>query len=301
MARNGSKREPLDALQQAFDQGITFYDTADMYTQGESETLLGKAFNGRRDKVVIASKAGYCLPAQRKLIAGIKPLVKPLVRMLGIKRQSLPSGVSGSLSQDFSPEYLMNAIEASLRRLNTDHLDLFQVHSPPTATIASGEFIESLEKLKAQGKTRYYGVACDTVEDAMLSLKYPGVSSVMFPFGLLDQEAQNELFAKAEAQGVALIARGCFGGGLLKTSLTEQELREMTEKWPRILAYRRIAGQYGRSVLELALQFSRSFPTISVHLLGMRTPAHLTENLKYLSASLLTAEELHEVSRPISS
>src|SRR5579871_6674816 len=140
IAQSASKREPVDALQRAYEQGITFFDTADMYTQGESETLLGRAFAGKRDKVIIASKAGYCLPSQRKLVARIKPLVKPVVRMLGIKRQSLPTGVSGKLSQDFSADYLTGAIEASLRRLNTDHLDLFQVHSPSTEVIASGEF-----------------------------------------------------------------------------------------------------------------------------------------------------------------
>jgi aryl-alcohol dehydrogenase-like predicted oxidoreductase len=295
MASSGTKREPLDALQRAFEQGITFYDTADMYTQGESETLLGRAFAGKRDRVIIASKAGYCLPSQRKLVARIKPLVKPLVRMLGLTRQSLPSGVSGSLSQDFSADYLTGAIEASLRRLNTDYLDLFQVHSPPTELIARGEFIETLERLKAQGKTRHYGVACDTVEDALLALQYPGVASVMFPFGLLDQEAQEALFARAEAQGVALIARGCFGGGLLKASLTEAELQAMTEKWPRILAYRRLAEGHGRSILELALQYSRSFPAISVHLLGMRTPAQLAANLRYLDAPPLTSAEQSEV------
>jgi aryl-alcohol dehydrogenase-like predicted oxidoreductase len=297
MAAGASRREPLDVLLRAYEQGITFFDTADMYTQGESETLVGRAFAGKRDRVVIASKGGYCLPAQRKLAARIKPLIKPLVRALGIKRQSLPSGVSGSLSQDFSPAYLTGAIEASLRRLNTDHLDIYQVHSPPKAVIESGEFIETLEKLKAQGKTRFYGVACDTMEDAILSLKYPGVSSVMFPFGLLDQEGHETLFARAEAQGVALIARGCFGGGLLKTSLSESELKAITEKWPRILAYRRLAAQQNRSLLELALQYSRSFPAISVHLLGMRTETHLRENLQLLGSSLLTSAEQDELKR----
>src|SRR6478752_4571743 len=70
----------VELLGAAYDAGINFYDTADMYSQGESEQLLGRTFRKRRDKIVIATKAGYCLPAQRKLIARIKPLARPLIR-----------------------------------------------------------------------------------------------------------------------------------------------------------------------------------------------------------------------------
>src|SRR4029077_5668762 len=130
--------------------GINFYDTADMYSQGECEALLGQAFRSQRDKVIIATKGGYCLPAQRKLIARVKPLVRPVARMLGIKRENLPSSVTGTLSQDFTPQYLVQALEGSLRRLQTDYLDIYQLHSPPAPVIQSGEFIETLETLKRQ-------------------------------------------------------------------------------------------------------------------------------------------------------
>ena len=292
MSAGTDKQAPLNALREAFAAGITFFDTADMYTQGESETLLGKAFKSDRDKVVIASKGGYLLPTQRKLVASIKPLVRPLIKLLGLKRQNVASSVRGTLNQDFSPAYLEGAIEASLRRIGTDYLDLYEVHSPPAEVIRAGIFIETLEKLKRQGKIRYYGVACDTVADALLALQYPGVSSVMFPFGLLDPEGQEELFPLATSQGVGLIARGCFGGGLLKESLTETELKTMDAKWPKIMAYRRLARANKRSVIESALQYSLSFPAISVHLLGMRTPAHIKENLSYYTASPLSSEEL---------
>src|SRR5688572_29679636 len=69
-------------LSTARDSGINFFDTADMYSQGESEMLLGRAFRRRRDQVIIASKVGYCLPAQRQLIARVKPFVRPLIRLL---------------------------------------------------------------------------------------------------------------------------------------------------------------------------------------------------------------------------
>ena len=154
LAQNQGRGEsPLTLLHKAFEAGITLFDTADMYTQGESETLIGQAFRAKRDKVVIASKGGYCLPAQRKLLARVKPLIRPLARALGISRGNLPSSVSGTISQDFSPGYLSGAIEASLRRLQTDYLDLYQLHSPPGTVIAAGEWVEALEKLKLRAKS----------------------------------------------------------------------------------------------------------------------------------------------------
>lgn len=290
--------ENLSVLCQAFEAGITFYDTADMYSQGEAETLLGQAFRGHRDKVIIASKGGYCLPSQRKLIAKIKPLVRPFVKALGLKRESLPSSVSGTLSQDFSPQYLVQAVEGSLRRLKTDYLDLYQLHSPPASFLQSAAFteaLETLETLKRQGKIRFYGVAADTPEDAELCLSHEEIASVQMPFGLLDLEALGAVLSRAEECGVGVIARGCFGGGLLKESLTEAELQETTPKWQRILAYRRSAEQQGRSLLEMALQFALRAPAISVTLLGMRTEAHLAGNLRYYSASPLTDVEYQKL------
>ncbi len=291
LSQNGTGNDTIKVLQTALSEGITFYDTADMYSQGESETLLGKAFSDRRDRVIIATKGGYCLPSQRKLIARIKPLVRPIANMLGIKRQNLPSGISGSLSQDFSSDYLVNALEASLRRLKTDYIDLYQLHSPPKDIITGGAYIEILESMKKQGKIRFYGIAADCIEDAALALAHPGISSVQMPFGLLDKEALQSVFTAAEKKGAAVIARGCFGGSLLKESLTELELKALTEKWPRILEYRKIAKLHTRPVLEMALQFSMRVPEITVNLLGMRTTDHISLNLKYAEAASLNEEE----------
>lgn len=295
LARNQTGGEsPLNLLQKAFDAGIDFFDTADMYTQGESETLVGQAFHRKRDKVVIASKGGYCLPTQRKLIAKIKPLLRPLARALGIKRENLPSAVAGTLKQDFSSHYLNGAVEASLRRLKTDYLDLYQLHSPSQATITSEEFVESLEtleKMKIQGKIRYYGIAVDSVDAALECLCFPNISSIMLPFGLLDLEALDTFLVQAEARDLAVIARGCFGGGLLNADLTPQQLQEKTSKWQQILTYRQLAEQQGRPLLEMALQFSLSIRPITVTLLGMRTEAHLRANLAYLTAPHLSEAE----------
>ena len=299
MAERGSGDSALSALRAAFDAGITFYDTADMYSQGEGEALLGKAFAGRRDKVILASKGGYCLPAQRQLLARIKPLIRPLVQALGIKRENLPSAVSGTVSQDFSPAYIALALEASLRRMKTDYLDIYQLHSPSAETIQSDPFLETLailENMKRQGKIRHYGIAADTVADALAALSHPGIACVQTPFGLLDLEALDALLPQAETQGVGVIARGCFGGGLLKDSLTEAELRDLTPKAAQILEFRRLANQQNRPILELALQFVLKAPAVSVTLLGMRTEAHLESNLRYYDANPLADSEYAVIS-----
>jgi aryl-alcohol dehydrogenase-like predicted oxidoreductase len=294
-AGKGSSEEALGVLRKALDSGITFYDTADIYAQGESESLIGTAFRGRRDQVVIATKGGFRLPARRNLIKRIKPLVRPLVRALGIKRASLPSGMSGTLSQDFTPAYLTQALEASLRRLRTDYVDLYQLHSPGAPFMQSdafGEALETLGKLKAQGKLRFYGIATEIPEEASHCLATPGISSLQIGFGLLDLQALDQgTLEAAGARGLGIIARGCYGGGLLKDGVDAEQLRATTPKWERILALRSFSQGMGRSALDIALQFCRGTPAVSVTLLGMRLESHLRDTLRYVEGRPLSAEE----------
>ena len=287
-ADKNSGTEALRVLRGALDSGINFYDTADMYSQGESESLIGKAFRGRRDQIVIATKGGYTLPARRNLIKRVKPLVRPIVQALGLKRARLPSGFSGALSQDFTPAYLTRALEASLKRLQTDYVDLYQLHSPRAPFIqtpAFGAALETLEKLKQQGKIRFYGVATEVPEDAPFCVAAPGIASLQVGFGLIDPEALDQgTIAAARERGLGIIARGCFAGGLLKDGLTQEQLLAASPKWERILAARSLSTTLGRSALDLAFQYCRGTPGVSVTLLGMRVESHLRENLKYVQA-----------------
>jgi aryl-alcohol dehydrogenase-like predicted oxidoreductase len=294
-ADKNSSKEALNVLRKALDAGVTFYDTADMYAQGESESLIGAAFAGRRSEVIIATKGGYCLPARRNIIKRIKPLVRPIVQALGLRRAKLPSGFSGALSQNFSPSYLTKALESSLKRLKTDYVDLYQLHSPNAIFMQSsglGEALQTLDRLKAHGKLRFYGVATEVPEDAPFCLAAPGISSVQIGFGLLDLDALvHGTLAAAGARGLAVIARGCFGGGLLKDSLDEAQLKAATPKWKDILALRSLGNAAGRSPLDMAFQFCRATPAVSVTLLGMRTEDHLRGNLQFVDAPSLNTEE----------
>lgn len=294
-----SQADMLRTLQRALDAGITFFDTSDMYCQGESEELLGRAFRGRRGRVVLASKTGYCLPARRKLVSKVKPLLKPVIRRLGISRRALPSGASGALTQDFSPAYIVQAVEHSLRRLRTDYLDLYQLHSPPPEVLESGDFLAPLMKLQREGKIRYFGVSCETTADALICLRYPDIASLQMRLSLLDQTALETAVPRARERGVALIARECFAGGLLTKSLENLGLEAIIPdatareaKRDEIQSYAHLAEQSSRSLPELALQFVRGVEGVCVTLLGMRTETQLSANLRLLAADPLSAREI---------
>lgn len=293
-----SQSDMLTALHAAFDAGITFYDTSDMYCQGESEALLGRAFRGLREQVVLASKVGYCLPARRKLVSKVKPLLKPVIRRLGISRSALPSGASGALTQDFTSAYIIQAVEGSLRRLRTDYLDLYQLHSPPPEVLESGDFLAPLEKLQRDGKILHYGVSCETTADALACLRYPGLASLQIRLSLLDQTALEAAVPLARERGVAVIARECFAGGLLAKPLDALGLAsiipdaaEREAKRSDILSYARLAEQSGRALPELALQFVRAIEGVTVTLLGMRTETQVASNLRLLATNPLTGAE----------
>ena len=265
-------------LSAAHDAGINFFDTADMYSQGESEALIGRAFRGLRDRVVIASKAGYALPKRRRVAARLKPILRPVIRLLGIRRDRLPAGARGALAQDFSPAYLQKAVEGSLRRLRTDHLDLFQLHSPPAEVVERGEWEPALDALKRAGKIRHYGVSCDTVEAGLAALRYRGVSSLQFPLNLFEQQAATSLLPQSYARGVAGIARECLANGILAKrpeeidsasycpSREEQQVRE-----EQLADGRRRALESGSSLTQIALDYVTRTEGVTVTLLGVRS------------------------------
>jgi aryl-alcohol dehydrogenase-like predicted oxidoreductase len=215
------------------------------------------------------------------LAARLKPLLRPVIKLMKIRRDRLPAGTRGALAQDFSPAYLRKAVEGSLRRLRTDYLDLFQLHSPPTEIIERGEWEPELEALKRSGKIRYYGIAVDTADAGVAALRFPGVSSLQFTLNLIDERALAEVLPKARAKGVAFIARETLANGLLVKREGEIDLEaycqpgELAAKEAALAKYRRLAADSGRPLASLALEYVRKVEGVSVSLVGARSVEQL--------------------------
>lgn len=280
----------LSLLSAAADSGINFFDTADMYSSGESESILGRAFKRRRDDVIIASKIGYVLPAQRRLAGRIKPLLRPMIRFLRLNRAKLPAAVRGAPSQNFSPDYIRRAVEASLGRLGTDHIDLIQLHSPSGDVIRRGDWSQALEDLRKEGKVRYYGVACDGVSDALAALDCPGVSSIQMTLNLFERKAAETLIPAARARGVAVIARECLSNGLLAKEPNEidparmyRDDEERSRRERQLEHYRAVARDHGVPLPALALKYAMAEEGVSTALVGVRTRQQLDGVLRWFT------------------
>lgn len=288
----GDPQSFVRLLAVARDGGINFFDTSDLYSQGESEALLGRVFGKRRSEVIITTKAGYCMPGRRKLAGRLKPILRPVIQALGIRRDRLPAAARGVLAQDFSPAYLTRAVEASLVRLRTDYVDLLQLHSPPAEVVERGEWEPALEALKRAGKLRYYGISCDSPEAALAALRFPNVSSLQFAFNLLEPGALETILPSARERGVACIARECLGNGLLvKPNAHTLDLssycsspEQVEKRKEQLLALERQASERGVSIAQMALEFAGRTEGISVALLGARTPQQLRRLLDTLPA-----------------
>jgi aryl-alcohol dehydrogenase-like predicted oxidoreductase len=288
-----SPREETDLLRSAVDSGINFFDTSDLYSHGQSEILVGRALRSRRSEVVIATKGGYVRPGQARLLGRLKPYARPVVRALRLKRPGAGSGAGGgTLGQDFRPEYLAGALEASLRRLGTDRVDIYQLHSPPRQVIDAGEYVAVLDRLKAEGKILHYGIAADHAADVESFDRHPSISSLQVPFSAIDQAATDVVLLKAAAAGVGVIGRSCFAAGLLVGSLPDEVLRRRTPDWKAILAFRAKAAETGRPLRELALQFSLGTNGLAVTIVGMHTAAHLHQVVHDAAAASLTSDEM---------
>jgi aryl-alcohol dehydrogenase-like predicted oxidoreductase len=296
--KQGTDQDTISMLLEALDSGITFYDTADSYGQGKSEELIGRAFKGRRSQLVIATKTGYRLSSAAGLAARLKPVLRPLLRSLKPLRRVAASARSSQMSQDFSPAHVNQAIEGSLRRLRTDHVDLYQLHSPPTAALRDGEVFAALEALRAAGKIRYYGVSCLTVEDAALALRHPGVSAVQVTINLLEPQAIANLLPLAREQGVAVVARQPLAGGLLAQSEAEILAQATRVDRDQLRQELRAAAAFGflatgpRSLAQAAIQFVLGQDGVSVVLPGISSAPHLREAVGALRAPPLTDQEL---------
>ncbi len=181
-------RESLDALRRAVDLGVNFFDTADVYGDGRSERLLARLKQERRETIHIATKAG---------------------------RRLDPHVASG-----YNRANLTAFVERSLKNLETDALDLLQLHCPPTEVYYMPEAFSVLDDLVRQGKLRYYGVSVEKVEEALKAIEYRNVQSVQIIFNVFRQRPADWLFSRAQQRRVGILARVPLASGLLSGKMT---------------------------------------------------------------------------------
>jgi aryl-alcohol dehydrogenase-like predicted oxidoreductase len=290
-------QDGLHALEYALDRGINFFDTADAYSLGNSERLLGRAFQKKRDRIIIATKGGSRFtPGWRFALQSI-PFLAPLRRPLRRFKRFFNLLRHSQKQYDYSDQQLRTAVEASLTHLQTDYIDLYQLYNPTRPVLEAGDFIGTLESLKSQGKIRYYGVSCRTHEDALLCLNYPGISSVQLPVSLIEQAAIDSVIPCLAERKIAVIAREPLGQGLLTgtrgRTLAEEGARsrdEINERKRRSVDFSVFAAPR-RTMAQAALQFVLQVPGVSAVIPGIAKVEQLEENLGALDAPQLSKEE----------
>jgi aryl-alcohol dehydrogenase-like predicted oxidoreductase len=253
--------ESRQALRLAFDSGVTFFDTSDFYGAGRSEEVLGQTFHDVRSQVIIATKVGL-----------------------------LPH-TGFYMPTDFSVGWIQASAEASLKRLGTDYIDLYQLHSPPLDLPNWDEIVDTLRRLREAGKIRAFGLSARSPADALAAVARFGFDVVQVNFNLIDQRALDiGLLARCHTDNVGVIARTplCFGylSGLM-TGEEEFVGRDHRANWPRAQLRRWAQAPKlfaplnegtPRSLVHLALQFCLAFPAVSTTIPGMLTREQVVED-----------------------
>ncbi|MBN7809159.1 aldo/keto reductase [Agrobacterium rosae] len=186
-----SEADARAALNAALDAGTTFIDTADVYGDGRSERIIAHVLKERGgERPFVATKAG------RRL--------------------------SPHVSAGYNKENLTSFVDRSLKNLETDCLDLLQLHCPPTEVYYRPDVFEALESLIGAGKIRNYGVSVEKVEEGLKAIEYPGVASIQIIYNVFRQRPADLFFREAKRKGVAVVVRVPLASGLLTGKMNAQ-------------------------------------------------------------------------------
>lgn len=206
-----SGADAVRLLHHALDAGVTLFDTADIYGQGESERLIGEALRGRRQGVTIVTKGGQRFTAAQRAATLVKRPLRMLAGMIPSLRRGIAGRRAAPLPRDYTPAHLRRAVEGSLRRLGTERIDLYLLHSPSAEDIRRGEAFPLLERLRAAGTIGAWGISVDDAEAARAALRLPELRGLQLPLAIAE-DLRPEL-AAAAAGGVTFLMREIFAGG----------------------------------------------------------------------------------------
>ncbi len=279
-------KESLTALHRALDLGVNFFDTADVYGDGRSERLLAQLRKDRKESFYIASKAG------RRL--------------------------SPHVSEGYNRQNLNAFVERSLKNLNTDAIDLLQLHCPPAEVYYRPEVFEVLDDLVKAGKLRYYGVSVEKVEEALKAIEYPGVQSVQIIFNMFRQRPSDLFFAEAQKRRVGILARVPLASGLLTGKLAHDSKFEAQdhrafnrngemfdrgetfsgvdyETGLRAVETLRPLVSRGGSLAQLALRWILMHPAVTCAIPGAKRPSQVEENVRAVDLPPISDETMNTI------
>ena len=278
--------ESLAALNKAIDLGVNFIDTADVYGEGRSERLIAQMRRQRSEQIIVATKAG------RKL--------NPHVAT-GYNRQNLT-----------------NFVEQSLRNLQTDALDLLQLHCPPSEVYEMPQVFALLDDLMKEGKIRYYGVSVERVDEALKAIEYPNVQSVQIIFNMFRFKPAEQFFPAARERQVGILARVPLASGLLSgkyrpdTQFAPNDHRSFNrhgEAFDQGETFSGVDYETGLQAVEelrslvpphatlaqLALRWILMFPEVTTAIPGAKNPKQAEDNVRATNLPPLSPESMRRV------
>lgn len=198
--------ESIALIRGAMALGVTLLDTANIYGQGDSERAIGQAVHGARDEAYIVTKGGLAFSAKMRLLRPLKPLLRPLMAK-GEMDNAATAGRAAAMRADWSMAGLVASLDGSLRRLRTDRVDAFLLHSPSAEILARPGPAEALARISASGRAALVGVACDDLASLDAALAIDGVRILELPWDVLAEIADGPRAAAIAARGIAVIAR----------------------------------------------------------------------------------------------
>ncbi len=279
-------KESLAALHKALDLGVNFFDTADVYGDGRSEQLLARLKRERHETFYIATKAGRRLDPH--------------------------------VADGYNRKNLTAFVERSLKNLQTESIDLLQLHCPPTDVYYRPEVFEVLDDLTRAGKLRHYGVSVERVEEALKAIEYPGVKTVQIIFNIFRHRPSELFFPEAQRRRVGILARLPLSSGLLAGKMTRSTTFENDdhrsfnrhgEAFDRGETFSGIDFEKGleaveslralmpadRTMAQLALQWILSFPAVTCAIPGAKRPSQVVENIAASDLPSLASDTVKKI------